>query len=72
MELRPDDPLSCVYVDLNTMTMMLHDGSFVPITILLDDEGDECGPDDALVAVAGSDARGWWTVPLTGLGETLN
>ena len=32
----------------------------VPITNLIDADGDECGPADAIVAVAGPTAEGKW------------
>lgn len=39
---------------------VMDDGAIIPIEVWLDDEGDECGPDEAVVAVAGPDAAGWW------------
>lgn len=64
MYLEASDPLSIVYVDLNTMTATLNAGWSIPITNLFDDAGDECEPNDAVVAVAGSDSLGWWSVDL--------
>lgn len=65
MDLSPDDLRSAVYVDLDTMTVMLLSGDTLNITNMIDEYGDECiDPDEAVVAVAGSDEQGWWTVPL--------
>ena len=44
------------------MTLLLNSGEVLPITHLLDEDGDFCDPDAAVVVVAGSDTRGWWTV----------
>lgn len=38
----------------------LSDGQVLPITNFFDDDGDECGADDAVVCVAGPDADGYW------------
>ena len=44
---------------------VLTGGEFVPITTWLDDQGDECGEESAVVAVAGPDVAGdWWTIDL--------
>lgn len=63
-------PLAAVYVDLNTLTILLNCGEMVRIVNLLDEDGDECGPDDAVVAIA-TNGKGWWTVPLE-FERTLN
>lgn len=62
-ELAEGHPLAAAYVDLNAMTVLLNCGEVLPIDMLLDDEGDECGPVDAVVAIA-TNGKGWWTVPL--------
>ncbi len=36
----------------------------VPITVWLDEDGDECAPEDAVAAVAGRDGLGWWPITL--------
>lgn len=35
------------------------------VTSWLDDDGDECDPDDAVACVAGDDEHGWWAIDLT-------
>lgn len=71
-ELTPVDPLAAAFADLDAMTLLLNSGETLPITTLLDEDGDECGPEDAAVVVAGSDSRGWWTVPLPIRPDRLN
>lgn len=68
-DLAPSDPLTAVYADLNDMTILLNCGETVPITDLLDEDGDECGPDDAVIAIA-TNGKGWWRVPLLFLKPT--
>lgn len=64
-ELLESDPRSAIYVDLNTMTVLTLGGDTLPITNMIDAGGDECiDPDEAVVVVAGSEALGWYTVPL--------
>jgi len=53
MLLEPDDPLAIAYVDLNTMQVTLNNGDTLPITEMLDDHGDDCGADDAVLVIAG-------------------
>lgn len=54
-----------MYVDLVAMTVLTLGGDTLPITNMIDAEGDEClDPDDAVIVVAGSSDMGWYTVPL--------
>lgn len=62
-ELAEGHPLAAAYVDLNAMTVLLNCGEVIDIDMLLDDDGDECDPDDAVVVIA-TNGRGCWTVPL--------
>lgn len=39
---------------------LMSDDMAIPITNFLDDDGDECGPDSAVVFIAGPDANGKW------------
>lgn len=39
---------------------MLDNGEQLPVTNWFDLDGDECGPDEAVVAVAGPDRDGVW------------
>ena len=39
---------------------IMDDGALVPVTVWLDRGGDECEPDEAVVAVVGPDPDGWW------------
>lgn len=65
MELGEFDPRSAIYVDLDAMTVLTLGGDTIPITNMIDADGDECiDPDEAVIVVAGSDALGWYTVPL--------
>ena len=43
---------------------MLSDGSIVPVTVFISSDGDDCGPEDAICAVAGRDGVGWWCLYL--------
>ena len=63
MNLPQGHPLEACYVDLNELTILLNCGETVRIVNLLDEDGDECGPEDAAVAIA-TNGKGWWTVPL--------
>lgn len=38
----------------------------VPVTAWIDDEGDDCGPDEAVTCVAGDDDCGWVVIELAG------
>jgi hypothetical protein len=62
-DLPASHPLAAAYVDLNAMTVLLNCGETIGIDMLLDDEGDECGPVEAVVAIA-TNGKGWWRVPL--------
>lgn len=62
-ELSTTHPLAAAYVDLGAMTVLLNCGEVIDIDMLLDDDGDECDPDDAVVAIA-TNGKGWWRVPL--------
>ena len=39
---------------------IMDDGALVPVAVWFDRNGEECGPDEAIVAVVGPDAEGWW------------
>lgn len=39
---------------------IMDDGALVAVTVWLDQNGDECEPDEAVVAVVGPDPDGWW------------
>ena len=42
----------------------LDDGRVVPITNWFDTDGDDCGPEEAVVCVAGHEDIGWYTIDL--------
>ncbi|KAF0676648.1 hypothetical protein PMES_00937 [Profundibacterium mesophilum KAUST100406-0324] len=44
---------------------LLTDGRIVPITDWLDEEGEECGYEEAVIAIAGQDGVGWWRIGLS-------
>jgi hypothetical protein len=44
---------------------MLEDGSLIPVTHWIDEDGDDCPADEAVVCVAGTDEGGWYTVDLS-------
>lgn len=54
--------------------VLLEDGETVPITEWLDCDGDECGPEDAVCCVAGTDAFGWIVIelPERGVAERMH
>ena len=70
-DLAQNHPLAAAYVDLNAMTVLLNCGETIGIDMLLDDEGGECGPVEAVVAIA-TNGKGWWTVPLLFLPPELH
>ena len=73
MDLDPADPRSAVYVDLDTMTVTQLSGATIPITNMIDENGDECiDPDEAVVVVAGSLEQGWFTVPLPWVDDPMS
>lgn len=69
MTLGNDHPLAAAFVDLKLRYVLLNDGERLPITNLIDDDGEECEPDDAVFVVAGEDGKGWWTVDIRDLVE---
>lgn len=69
--LAPSDPLTAVYADLSDMTLLLNCGETIRITELLDEDGEECEPDEAVIAIA-TNGKGWWRVPLLFLQHTLH
>lgn len=71
MELSDDDPRAIAYVDLDNMFVLLNCGDSIPITDLLDADGDPCGPDDAFALVAGADDLGWWSLSIEEMGDPL-
>lgn len=58
------------FVDFGTMTVALNNGDRIPITNMLDDEGDEClSPYDAVALVAGDSTVGWCSIDMSELVE---
>ena len=47
-------------INISKAFCLMSGGSIVPITTWLDDDGNECGPDEAVMAVAGPAADGRW------------
>lgn len=43
---------------------LLADGTILPVTSWLDEDGDDCSPDDAVACVAGTEAFGWLSIDL--------
>lgn len=55
-------------VHLAMKTVLLDDMQMLPITDLMDAEGDPCDDADAVACVAGPDNEGqWWTIDLDAL-----
>ena len=52
--------MEVVAIHRGKKTAMMDDGALIPVDIWLDGDGDECEPDEAVVAVVGPDAEGWW------------
>lgn len=50
------------YVSVEGGYVLLADDTVLPITNFFDEDGDDCGCEDAVTIVAGSDAYGWLTV----------
>lgn len=47
-------------------TVITEDGQAIPVTTFLDDDGDECEAEDAVICIAGPDRDGMWrTLDLT-------
>lgn len=60
-----------VVLDLTAMVVMVEDGQTIPVTNMLDADGDETDdPMEAVVVVAGPDSTGHWlTITLEALHE---
>lgn len=53
-------------INLHERLALLDNGQTAPIVTLLDDDGDETDETaEAVVAVAGSDLHGWWSILLS-------
>jgi len=51
--------------DQKAGTVLLSDGTVLPITNYFDEWGEDCEPEDAVTCVAGTDAFGWLSIDLT-------
>lgn len=51
-------------VDLDSRTVLLGDGTILPITDFLDGEGDDCEPREAVFCIAGTDGYGWLDIEI--------
>lgn len=62
--------MSEIIVVFDNATVILEDGEVLQITHAFDDDGDECGLEDAVSIVAGPDRGGrWMTIDIRGLEE---
>lgn len=51
---------------------IMDNGESIPVVQWVDGDGEDCGPDDGVVCVAGPDAAGkWHTIDLTQLERTV-
>lgn len=53
------------YIDVTRGTIVLADGTELPITDWFDRDGEDCDPADAVAVVAGSDEFGWIDVDVS-------
>ena len=60
----PAAPADVEAVNIADRLALLTDGTVIPITNLIDDDGDDCEADAAVVAIAGQDGLGWWCIEL--------
>lgn len=51
-------------INLDGAFIHMSDGTTLPITEFFDEHGDDCGPDNAVIIVAGSDSFGWLTIEI--------
>lgn len=54
-------PTKVTDIHLGRREAVMNNGDVLPITVMYNGCGDECGPDDALSFVVGKDGTGWWT-----------
>lgn len=53
-----------IAVNRGRQVALLEDGTVIPITNWLDQDGEECPPSAAMVCIAGSEAMGFWVIDL--------
>lgn len=53
-------------INLKTGLAILNDGTQCPVDGMIDEFGEECGPNEAVVAVCGPDNGLWYSVDLSG------
>lgn len=51
-------------INISDAFIHMSDGTTLPITEFIDENGDDCDPDDAVVVIAGNDNFGWISVEI--------
>ena len=51
-------------VSLHGGYVLMTNGTVLPVSTWHDDEGCECGPDEASYCIAGSNEQCWWTIAI--------
>jgi len=57
-------PTGVLQLSDDEWVVILEDDRLLPVTDWIDEEGDFCDPDDAIVCVAGDEEFGWITLEL--------
>lgn len=61
-----------LFVNLDSRFVVTSDDEILPIEHMFDSDGEDCGPEDAVSVVAGSDAWGWLSFELGDVFEDVH